>query len=92
MALTAPQIRASIYAIDRGFGIRDIPGAFNGRANIFVDMAQLKFYPAPLGTTANGVTMNAIIEELPTGLRVNSTKYYTDSTAGATGSIVSNGA
>lgn len=92
MALTGPQIRVSIYAIDRGFGIRDIPNAFNGRANIFCNVDFIKFYPAPLGTTSNGVTMNAIIEEMPNGLRTNATKYYTDSTAGAGGTIVSGGA
>lgn len=92
MALTAPRIYASIYAIDRGFGVRDIPGAFNGRSNTFTNLDFIKFYPAPPNTTSNGVTMNAIIEEMPNGLKVNPTKYYTDATAGATGTIVSGGA
>jgi hypothetical protein len=37
-------------------------------------------YPTPANTTANGVTMNAIVEVLPTGLNQVSTYYYTTST------------
>ena len=89
MALTGPQINASIYAIDYGYGIKDIPGAFNGRANTFTNVDFIKFYPAPLGLTSNGVTMNAVIEEMPNGLVVNRKRYYTDSTVAQ---IKSNGA
>jgi len=34
------------------------------------------FRPAPAGTVACGVTMNSIIEVLPTGLNQNSKTYY----------------
>ncbi len=37
-------------------------------------------YPCPSGTTANGVTMNSIVEVLPTGLNQVSTYYYTTAT------------
>jgi hypothetical protein len=37
-------------------------------------------YPCPSGTTANGVTMNSIVEVLPTGLNQTSVYYYTTST------------
>lgn len=77
MALTGPRITASIYAIDRGFGIKDIPNAANGRVNEFTNTAMLKFYVAPLGVTANGVTMNGVIEEQPNGLNQHRTRYYT---------------
>lgn len=80
MALTGPRITASIYAIDRGFGPKDIPGATNGRINEFTNTSMLKFYAAPLSTTANGVTMNAIIEEVANGLNQPRYKYYTSLT------------
>ena len=37
-------------------------------------------YPCPSGTTANGVSMNTIVEVLPTGLNQTSTYYYTTAT------------
>jgi hypothetical protein len=89
MALTAPRIVASIYGYDKGFGLRDLPGATNGRANTFLNVAQLKFYPAPLGITSNGVIMNSIIEQSASGVSANPIKFYTDST---TSQLVSNGA
>lgn len=89
MALTAPRIVASIYGIDNGFGLKDISRANNGRTNNFTNVGQLKFYPAPLGTTSNGVTMQSIIEQSPSGMMAKATKYYTDSTVA---SIISNGA
>lgn len=89
MALTSPRITASIYAIERNFGgRRDIPGATNGRTNVFTNMTMLQFYVAPLAVTANGVTMNSVIEVYPTGLNQPSVKYYTDST---TAQLISNG-
>lgn len=39
-----------------------------------------QFRAAKAGTTANGITMNSVIEILPTGLNVNPTIYLTDST------------
>lgn len=37
-------------------------------------------YPCPSGTTANGVTMNTIVEVIPTGLNQTSVYYYTTAT------------
>jgi len=74
MALTG-RIVASIYR----YNAYDIPNAAPGRTNSFPS-AGCFFYQAPLGITSNGVTINSIIELLPTGLNVPSTKYYTDST------------
>lgn len=87
MALTGGRITASIYRIndnDLIFG-----SAVTGRLNNFGIVGTI-FYPAPLGTTAGptSITMNSIIEVLPTGLRTNSTKYYTDATVAQ---LVSNG-
>jgi streptogramin lyase len=89
MALTGPQINASIYGLDKGFGLKDFRTGGYGRANTFTNVAELKFYPAPAGTTADGVTMNAVIEQSAGGLNVNTRKYYTDSTVAQ---IKSNGA
>jgi hypothetical protein len=38
--------------------------------------ALTQMYPAPAGTTAAGVTMQSIIELLPTGLNQPAVKYY----------------
>lgn len=85
MALTGGRIVASIYAIndnDIVFG-----SAITGRSNNFGIVGTI-FYATKPGVTANGLTMNAVIEVLPTGLRVNSTKYLTDSTPAQ---LISNG-
>jgi len=37
-------------------------------------------YPCPSDTTANGVTMNTIVEVLPTGLNQTSNYFYTTAT------------
>lgn len=72
------RIVASIYRK----GINDLPNPgplIMGRSYTFNSQSCLT-YPAPAGTTAAGVTMNSIIELLPTGLIVDSKLYYTDST------------
>jgi hypothetical protein len=40
-------------------------------------------YPCASGTTANGVTMNSIVEVVPTGLNQTSVYYYTNATVAA---------
>lgn len=57
------RIIASIYRI----GNYDFPGNV-GRLNNLPG-ALTHFYPAPAGTTVNGVTMQTIIELLPSGLQ-----------------------
>jgi hypothetical protein len=37
-------------------------------------------YPCPSGTVANGVTMNSIVEVVPTGLNQVPVLFYTDAT------------
>lgn len=77
MALTGGRIAATIYNINGN----DLPfgTANNGRLNNFPNVGVL-FYATPPGTLSAGVTMNAVIEVLPTGLRTSSNKYQTDST------------
>jgi len=55
---------------------RGIPATMGVPINLPSALCQLS--PAPSGTTANGVTMNSIIELLPSGLYHNgqSTFYY----------------
>jgi len=74
MALTG-RIVASVYRI----GSYDIPNALPGRSNSLPSAGCTIFATAP-GVTSNGVTMNSVIRLLPTGLNVNPTDYYTDST------------
>ena len=74
MALTG-RIVASIYKV----GSYDIPNALPGRSNSFPSGVCMIFATAP-GVTSNGVTMNSVIRLLPTGLKVDPTDYYTDST------------
>lgn len=57
------RIIASIYR----YGNYDFPGA-TGRLNNFPS-ALTHMYPAPAGTIVNGVTMQTIIELLPSGLQ-----------------------
>lgn len=37
-------------------------------------------YPVPVATTANGVSMNSIVQVLPTGLNQKAVLYYTTAT------------
>lgn len=83
MALTG-RITASIYNRN-GY---DLPNAgVDGITENFPSNLT-QFRATKAGTTANGVTMNSIIEILPTGLVVNPTTYLTDSTPAQ---LVSNG-
>lgn len=80
MALTGGRIIASIYRINQ-YDIKNVLGTPATQGVIENLPGNLcRFYPAPANTTANGVTMNAIIDLLPTGLNQPVTKYYTDST------------
>ncbi len=73
MALTL-RIVANIYGID-DHAVERAGSVINGRKNYFSNTGNL-FYAAPNGTSFNGVTCNSVIELLPTGLVVNSKKYY----------------
>lgn len=67
------RVIASIYKIDN----YEFPGV-TGRLNNFPG-ALTHFYPAPAGTTVNGVTMQTIIQLLPSGLGIPGIpgrKYY----------------
>lgn len=81
MALTG-RVNASIYRKDQ----YDLKSNIGAPATMGVPQSfptnLCNFYPAPSGTTANGVTMVTIIEELPSGLYNNgmSHKYYTADT------------
>lgn len=57
------RVIASIYRI----GNYEFPGA-TGRLNNLPG-AMTQFYPAPAGITVNGVTMQTVIELLPSGLQ-----------------------
>lgn len=89
MALTGGRVAASIYRINQ-YDLKNLLGTGPANQGVIYNFpsVQCNFYPAPAGTTANGVTMNSIIEEIPEGLVVNSKKFYTDSTIS---SLLSNG-
>lgn len=78
MAVTGGRITASIYRIN-GNDV-SFAGVKTGRTYNWPNVG-VQFYDLPPGVTANGFTMNAVIEVLPTGLNQPSTKYYTPSTA-----------
>ena len=73
MALTGRLI-ANIYG-KNGNALESKSGVQNGRTNYFSNTGN-QFYPAPDGTSYNGVTCNSVIEVYPTGLKVNSDLYY----------------
>lgn len=75
MAATG-RIVASIYSFN---GNPIGRAGLSGISNSFPS-SQTMFFAAPLGTTANTVTINSIIVLLPDGLRVNNKEYGTDST------------
>jgi len=81
MALTG-RVISSIYRKDQ----YDLKNAAGGPATQGIPFnlpsAHCLLYPAPANTTANGVTMQSIIELLPTGLYQNgqSHKYYSADT------------
>lgn len=66
--------RKNQFDLNSALGVPAIQGVSQNLPN-----ALCNIYPAPANTIANGVTMQSIIEELPTGLYKNgqSTKYYT---------------
>lgn len=83
MALTS-RIVANVY----GKNAYDISkGTAYGRKEYFANTGNI-FYPAPIDTTYMGVTVNSVIEVLPTGLVVDSDKYYCVETIAQ---LVSNG-
>ena len=75
MALTG-RLVANVY------GKNEVPlekgsGTPNGRVNYFSNYAPNDFYAVrPSGASFNGVACLSIIEVFPTGLKVNSDKYY----------------
>lgn len=73
MALTGPRITASAYEINGG-ALERKGGTPNGRTQNIAFGPGVMFYAAPANTKANGVTINAIIQLLPTGLNVQPTK------------------
>ena len=73
MALTG-RLVANIYG-KNGNALEGQSGTQNGRKNYFSNSGN-QFYPAPTGTTYNGITCNSVIEVYPSGLNVNSEKYY----------------
>lgn len=73
MALTG-RVIASIYGIN-GNAVGTAQGMYNS-----FDKTQVYFYPAPSGTSFNGVTCNSVIVLLPTGLNQQGSKLYTDAT------------
>jgi len=75
----AAHFLASIYAVQPPIGSYTYTGTEQGVMNSFPTEGT-RFFVADPGTTANGVTMNSIIELLPTGLNVKSFKYWTPST------------
>lgn len=71
MALTQ-RIVANVYGID-AYDVSK--GTAYGRKNYFSNTGNL-IYDAPINTTFMGVTVNSVIEVLPTGLQVDSKKYF----------------
>lgn len=83
MALTS-RVVAHIY----GKNAYDISkGTAYGRTEYFPNTGNL-LYDAPIGLTYMGVTVNSVIEVLPTGLTVDSDKYYAVETLAQ---LISNG-
>lgn len=75
----AQHFLASIYAVQPPLGSYTYVGTNEGVTNSF-PVEGTRFFEAKAGTTANGVTMNSIIELLPTGLNVHSFKYWSAAT------------
>lgn len=64
----------SIYGINR-----DATGTNNGSTMGFPSQHVL-IRPVPTATTFNGVTVNSIIQLLPSGTKVGQDQYYSDRT------------
>ena len=71
MALTS-RVVVNVYGKD-AYDISK--GTAYGRKNYFPNTGTL-IYDAPINTTYMGVTVNSVVELLPTGLQVDSKKYY----------------
>jgi len=71
MSLTL-RVVANVYG-KNGYDISK--GTAYGRKNYFSNTGN-NIYAAPIDTTYMGVTVNSVIEVLPTGLRVDSDLYY----------------
>lgn len=75
----AQQFLASIYAVQDPLGNYTYLSGTEGHLNSLPSVGT-RCYPADAGTTANSVTMNAVIELLPTGLNIHGFKFWTPST------------
>jgi hypothetical protein len=76
MALTS-RIIANVYG-KNGNALESGVGTVTGRLNYFSNSGN-QFYAAPLtgpNYSFNGITVNSVVEVYPTGLKVNSDKYY----------------
>lgn len=73
MAVTE-RIIANIYG-KNGNALEKQGTTPNGRVNYFPYNGNI-FYPAPAGTSFNGITCNSVIEVFPTGLNQSSNKFY----------------
>ena len=74
MALTS-RIVANIYGKNLN-ALEGASGTQNGRVNYFSNSGNNFYSTGPNPPSFNGVTCNSVIEVYPTGLRVNSDKYY----------------
>lgn len=71
MALTG-RIIANVYG-KNGNALEKQGSTPNGRTNYFSNSGN-QFYPAPAGTSINGITCNSIVEVYATGLnQINTT-------------------
>lgn len=71
---------ASIYGYSLPNNNAILPlGTNNGLLNSFPSSGT-RFFPADSGTVINGVTVNAVIQMLPSGLNIKGNKFYTDAT------------
>lgn len=74
MAVTL-RVVANIYG-KNGSALESKSGTQNGRKNYFANTGNTFYDVGPAGASFNGVATNSIIEVFPTGLVVNSDKYY----------------
>jgi hypothetical protein len=77
MAVTGGRITGSFYRVNTND--EKFPGAITGRTRNFPNVGTI-MYDLPPDVKACGITMNAVVEVLPTGLRQNSVQYYTPAT------------
>jgi len=74
MALTG-RLVATLYG-KNGNALEGPSGTQNGRLNYFSNSGNDFYSTGPNPPSFNGVVCNSVIEVYPTGLRVNSDKYY----------------